>query len=660
MQFREVLALLLSLCLSQAFKTHTHHVTSDTDAGNPIRKVVSMMEKMAKKIEEEGKSEEDLYEKFECYSKKTVTELEESISTAVNSPMTQADIDSRKAEVDSLETEVKRLKEDRIAEEDTLKAAEVQRSKEHNQYEEEHQEDAEVITSIAQASTALGGGSALLQADKSRMLRAAQRSAKLDNSQKQQIMSLLSGETAKQDPDYVMGILNAMKDDTKQKITSDSQMEDKAIENYGELEASKKTEISTLLEQLERKMKRIGELKVEIVDMQRSLTGAGESLAEDRAMLAELKATWASKDTAHQQRLEQRQKELLALQDTIKILDSDKSLDLFRGRASFLQTSKDVRKDEVKKLLSKVAAGAPEVNFLALALTGKQVDFGKIVEKIDGMVALLKTEQKDDVSKKAYCQKQFHATELKTHTQEQDLSSLAASIAQKAEAAKQLASEVKTLQDGITTLDKSIATAGENRKAEHQEFQELVVSDSSAVELLDMAKARLAQVYHPPIPSLLSVSMTSNLSTQLSKHGFAKPPATVEGEYQVQKSYGVLSMIDTLKSDLEQEMSLAKLDEGNAQKEYEETLADAAKKREADTSLIAEKSKNKADLEVDLQDDKADSAGKKKEALATAEFLKNLHQECDWLLQNFDLRAEARADEKENLIRAKTVLSGGA
>ena len=29
-----------------------------------------------------------------------------------------------------------------------------------------------------------------------------------------------------------------------------------------------------------RKMKRIGELKVEIVDMQRSLTGAGESLAE--------------------------------------------------------------------------------------------------------------------------------------------------------------------------------------------------------------------------------------------------------------------------------------------------------------------------------------------------------------------------------------------
>lgn len=102
----------------------------------------------------------------------------------------------------------------------------------------------------------------MLQADKSRMLRAATRSNRLDGAQKQQILSLLSGETAKTDPDYVMGILNAMKDDTTEKITSDSKTEENAVENFGDLEASKKTEISTLLEQLERKMKRMGELKV--------------------------------------------------------------------------------------------------------------------------------------------------------------------------------------------------------------------------------------------------------------------------------------------------------------------------------------------------------------------------------------------------------------
>ena len=74
--------------------------------------------------------------------------------------------------------------------------------------------------------------------------------------------------------------LEAMKADTKEKISSDAKGEESAVENFGDLETSKKTEISTLLEQLERKMKRRGELKVEIVDLQRSLAGAGDSLAE--------------------------------------------------------------------------------------------------------------------------------------------------------------------------------------------------------------------------------------------------------------------------------------------------------------------------------------------------------------------------------------------
>lgn len=52
-------------------------------------------------------------------------------------------------------------------------------------------------------------------------------------------------------------------------------------------------------------------------------------------------------------------------QDTIKILDSDKSLDLFRGRASFLQTSKDRSPVVVCGLLPCDVLGRDsEVNFL--------------------------------------------------------------------------------------------------------------------------------------------------------------------------------------------------------------------------------------------------------------------------------------------------------
>lgn len=117
-------------------------------------------------------------------------------------------------------------------------------------------------------------------------------------------------------------------------------------------------------------------------------------------------------------------------------------------------------------------------------------------------------------------------------------------------------------------------------------------------------------------------------------------------------------MIDTLSSDIEKEMAVAKTEEADAQADYEVTIKDAAQKRDADLALVAQKSQDKADLETDLNDDKTDKQGKKKDLMAASKFASNLHQECDWLLQNFDLRADARSEEKENLIRAKTVLAG--
>ena len=123
----------------------------------------------------------------------------------------------------------------------------------------------------------------------------------------------------------------------------------------------------------------------------------------------------------------------MALQETVKILDSDESLDLFRKKASsLLQVDKDVKgkKDRALELVLKAKGEAhPELNFLALALSGRKVDFSKIVKKIDSMVELLKTEQKDDVSKKDYCGKEFHEAELKGKSVGSAITSLSTTVA---------------------------------------------------------------------------------------------------------------------------------------------------------------------------------------------------------------------------------------
>merc|ERR1711865_1292515 len=47
-----------------------------------------------------------------------------------------------------------------------------------------------------------------------------------------------------------------------------------------------------------------------------------------------------------------------------------------------------------------------------------------------------------------------------------------------------------------------------------------------------------------------------------------------------------------------------------------------------------------------------------KSLMATLEHIQSLHAECDWLLQYFVVRKEARAGEVESLKTAKSVLSG--
>merc|ERR1712232_1104607 len=107
-----------------------------------------------------------------------------------------------------------------------------------------------------------------------------------------------------------------------------------------------------------------------------------------------------------------RAEELVALADTIKILNDDDALDLFKktlpsASASFMQvqvTSTPLRARALAAVAqAKRLAGVSDrarLDFLVLALTGKkalsQGGFGKVIKMIDDMVALLQKEQVDD------------------------------------------------------------------------------------------------------------------------------------------------------------------------------------------------------------------------------------------------------------------------
>merc|ERR1719335_1762413 len=116
--------------------------------------------------------------------------------------------------------------------------------------------------------------------------------------------------------------------------------EEAAIKVYEELMAAKKAEVEALTKAIEEKLVRVGELGVEIAQMKNDLEDTEEGLAEDTKFLADLKKNCEIKAKEWEERCKTRSEELLALADTIKILNDDDALELFKKTlpsASFVQ-----------------------------------------------------------------------------------------------------------------------------------------------------------------------------------------------------------------------------------------------------------------------------------------------------------------------------------
>merc|ERR1719426_577591 len=87
-------------------------------------------------------------------------------------------------------------------------------------------------------------------------------------------------------------------------------------------------------------------------------------------------------------------------------------------------------------------------------------------------------------------------------------------------------------------------------------------------------------------------------------------------------------------------------------------MKESAEKRATDSKTLADKTKAKAELEAELEANSEEKGATTKTLMATLEHIQSLHAECDWLLQYYQVRKEAREGEIESLKTAKSVLSG--
>merc|ERR1712060_810151 len=206
---------------------------------------------------------------------------------------------------------------------------------------------------------------------------------------------------------------------------------------------------------------------------------------------------------------------------------------------------------------------------------------------------------------------------------------------------------IDTLKAEIAEMQVQLKRAGEDREKQNKEFQSTVADQRETQKLLTAALGMLQDFYGKEA-----------LVQQKQEPVGPPPPPGFEAYKNNAASGGVMKLIQSIIADAKAMEAEAIRSEEDAQKAYEDFVKETNNSIEAKSRDIVSKTEEKAQAETDLVE-----ANKAKDAvMLELEQLSNynaeLHQSCDFVLKNFDLRQAARDEEVEALRQAKAILSG--
>jgi len=296
------------------------------------------------------------------------------------------------------------------------------------------------------------------------------------------------------------------------------------------------------------------------------------------------------------------------------------------------------------------AAGAKTGNtaLLALAATARLDAFTKVKAAITEMVTDLKAEMKDEVTHQRYCVAELDKNEKGQEEKKSKITDLSANIDENTATVATLAKEIKALQAQVVEMNVQIKRASEDREKENQEFQQVIADQRATQNILAKVYARLEKVY---AASLVQQKQTPGAAAP-------PPPAGFKAYKQDEGAGGVLSLINKIieeSSTLEKEALTA---EQSSQTDYSRFVADSKKSIDTANRSISAKADEKAELEGSIIQDTEDRQGNLANLEALGTMNGQLHLSCDYVLNNFEARQEARGQELDALAQAKAILSG--
>jgi len=511
----------------------------------------------------------------------------------------------------------------------------------------------------------------------------------------------------------ILGVLQQMRDDMKANLQAMTKDEEDAQGAYDELMGAKGKQIAASTTEKEEKESRLAGQKQALADAQGDLEDTSETLAEDEKFLYNLKTQCATKTKEFEAEEKERQMEVLAIADTIKILNDDDAQEMFKktlpspagadaAAASFMQMKMSTKRggfddfgypgrmEEASRLLQEnIVQGGPrsiQMRMVAAQMRrgARQMQmqpeggnkFAPIMKSVQDMIVSMRADQEDDDKHKDYCNAETNRVKGEKDDLNQNIETIQTKMTDAEATITTLNEEIKTLKTELETLDAQMLVATAQRKQEKQAHTQTVAELQVSGSLLTKAKERLSSFYAPAAASLIQVQEQTASNDPLAQSlGFSSPPSSdsslnsqVDALFQTSSQQsprggagmGIVGMLEQLQGELKTQMAMSNQEEAEAVKDFEQLSADTTAAKQAKSKQVIDKEGNLATIAEAVQDMSTQKDEASTELTAVLEKAQAINADCSFLLENYDIRKRARGAELEGLSNALGVLSSGA
>jgi len=283
--------------------------------------------------------------------------------------------------------------------------------------------------------------------------------------------------------------------------------------------------------------------------------------------------------------------------------------------------------------------------------------FAKAKAAIDKMVTDLTKQQAEEVTHKDWCEEEMQNNKQETEAKYDKKTNLETSISDLTKTIETLTKSIKANEKAIATTQAEMKKASEIRESENADFQQTMTDQRITQAILKKAIDRMNQVYSE-FTSMLQAPGAPHIQTSGTHTDPGNGPAKFKKTEQNAGGDRVVAMLEDVMNDSKKMENDAAAAEQDAAGAYEMFMKDSNKSTKQLLRANVNMSEEKAKSEEALSRDETDLSATMKTLESLNGELGDLHKSCDFVLNNFSARQEARALEMDALREAKNILSG--